>query len=596
MGTWPVRNQKAPAYWDDQLRGYIDDADEALGLLAGSAGDTADEAKALADALDYLTASGRLSTTAVNTTIDGRVLPLVATKSDALGSNLSRFLNRARAGEDVKIVAIGDSILEGTTVTADGGVLGVDDTLPRVAAAVAARFGNTVTKVNHALSGHTVAMGPLSAKWTAAVNEAADLYIIDYGTNDLSADLTSLPVPGYKMADSVAGLERLFRRIRTEVPKADIAFLIANPYNGGIGAGSNPAKVAYNKRVRSVCAYYGVEVIDGFQAFADFPGGYASLMADTTHPNTAGHTVLAAEVMKHLPANFQGPSAGPATVPVRGLYTPEDYDPAVGDTGVQSVLVPTFPMWVETGGGGGWSASGSARVSTTVGNAITGTGNFTELYVMMSTLTSDGLRATLTVDGVTRFTDTDLTTGKQGTYWVPIATDLPATTHTYVLTITAGTAKISRVGWLSGPVAIYNVNQTWQDIAAGSVATAVSDTGSITYLDPSSAASRITWPAGWRSAKVEFSGYVNSRVSAVTTTARRLQIVVRLNGVAISTHQVEIPASAAGTYFPSISISSPAVDITANRLVAVEASIISTDKTNCQVLSWAVQAHLTRLT
>jgi lysophospholipase L1-like esterase len=370
--------------------------------------------------------------------------------TDGEGANLSRFIARARAGRPVKIVAIGDSILQGTTVAADGGTLGVDDTLSVVRDAVAARFAVTATAVNHALSGHTVATGPLSRKWTAAVNEDADLYLVNYGNNDLSGDLTAAPVPGYPLAASMAGLERLFRRLRSDVPKADIAFLIANPYAGGTDAGKNPAKRAYNRRVADVCAAYGVELIDGYAPFIA-RGDYSSLMADGAHPNSAGHRLLADTIMKHLPAASSSPARPPALVPARGLASPQNVDTTVGDTGTLSYLVPTAPMWTEAGT---WVDEGRFRVATSAGARIRGRANFTELYALIDTSAANSLHATLTVDGADVFTSQDMTTGKQGGYWVPLVTGLAPGTHTYEFILTGGTMKVDRVGWLVGADAV----------------------------------------------------------------------------------------------------------------------------------------------
>lgn len=534
--------------------------------------------------------------TSLGDAITGAITAGVGAKADRLGANMSRFLNRSRAGWPVKIVAIGDSILEGTTVTSDGGVLGTDDALPRVAAAVTARFGNTVTTVNVAKSGHTAMMGPLSLLWNDAITEAADLYLIDYGTNDWSGNDYATPVPGYRTAASLAALERLFRRLRNEVPKADIAFLIANPYSSADSASNNVGKKAYNKAVADVCAAYGVEVIDGYAAFMA-SSNRAGLMADSTHPNTAGHTVLAAEVMAHLPAGYTGPSASLAPVPAKGLRRPEEVDLTLGDSGVQSVLVPTASTWVEVGT---WAADGSNRVTSTPGSSFTCTVNAVEFYAMLSTTAADNAVVTIKRDGTTIYASANLTLGKQGTYWVPLITvDNNLTplggTHTFEVVLVSGTLRVTRVGWLRGNVPAYNSDQDWQTVAQGSSTLAIASSGT-TYLTPSSASTRITWPTDWVSAKVRFAGYVNLRTNAATTTPRRAQVLVRLNGVVVDTHQTEVLPSTASIYLPPVTIACPAVDINSNRLVSVEVSMVSTDKTLCELISWDVQAHLVRLT
>ena len=561
---------------DDAVSAAQATAETYADTVAGTAQTNA-EATAAADA----TTKANAAEAAAETYADAVFTP-------SKGSNLSRFIKRCQAGRDVTVVAVGDSILEGTTVTADGGTLGVDDCLSRVATLTEARFGNTVTTSNRAKSGHTVMMGPLSLLWNYAVTDDPDLVLIDYGTNDISADIMSAPVPGYKMDDSIAGLERLFRRLRTDVPQADLCFIIANPYTAG--SSSNPYKQAYNKRVLDVCGAYGVEVVDMYAAFVAL-GDYSGYMADTTHPNSAGHHLYADTVMAHLSSNYIGPGRLPAVMPTLGLSHPEYIDTSQGDTGVLYYLTPTSPMWVETGT---WTDSGSYRNTTTAGDKISGTANFTELYALVDTTAALGLHATLKIDGSDVYTGADFTTGKQGGYWVPLVTGLAPGDHTYELILTAGTLSVDRVGWLAGAenvgVTTFNDDIAFQAIGSGTTLTAVTGT-TVKLVDGT-----VTLPTGWNSADVIPSGFINHRITSATTTIRRFNCLVRINGVTTESHDFSVLPVTENTYTPPLTVSGMRANITADRAISLETKLYSADTTNCYASGWALEVMLIRRT
>ncbi|MDV6299944.1 SGNH/GDSL hydrolase family protein [Dietzia maris] len=521
------------------------------------------------------------------------------------GENLARVVERMRSGQPVTIAAIGDSIFEATTQMPEGGTIAAagEDMLTKVVAGVESQFGVDATGSNQAKSGHTVAMGPLSLMWNAAVAANADLYLIMYGSNDINSDLTAEPVPGYRLEDSIAGLERLFRRIRTEVPKADIAVALSPPYKGSLGASNNAAKTAYNRRVRDVAAAYGVEVIDVWQAFVDTPDYQNALMADTTHPNAAGHTVMAETILEHLPADKTlAASRSVAAIPARGLAHPERVDTSVGDTGAQSLLAPAASgMYVLSGT---FTTDGSYRVSSTVGDSVGGSGLFTEVYVMLDTSAATGLRATLTVDGVAVFTDTPLTTGKQGQYWVPMATGLSPGNHTWSLTITAGTLKVARVGWLAsattGGTAFVNPYARQVQLVPFSSATVpVPSDGTTGYLYGAlygtPGIQTIDRPAGWGGMTVSFQGQVDMRINAATTTPRMVYVVIRHNGTIVYTQYAEVPPTAAALRAPWFSFTTPPIEqIADGRQVSLEVRAMSTDKGNIEVRGHSFAATMIR--
>lgn len=509
------------------------------------------------------------------------------------GANLARFIRRCQAKRPVKVVAIGDSILEGATVTSGGGVLGADDALSLVATQTAARFGNTVTRVNHALSGHTVAMGALGLKWNAAVAEQGDLYLIDYLTNDLSAELYATPVPGYDVDAFAAGLERLFRRLRTDVPKADVAFLIAEPYNNPLADTNNSLKRAYADRARDVCAAYGVEVIDGYSAFLNSGGTApdASLYSDSIHPNKVGHARLATEVMKHLPANHQGPTRLPAAMPAKGLHAPETVAVTQGqDTGTDFLHGPAAVKWVETGT---WTDAGSARTTTTPGDKIAGTLTATEIYAMLDTSTSADLHATLKIDGVTVFTNQAFDARPLGNYWTPLVVGLTPASHTFELILVSGTLTVDRLGWLTAAVGgSYNTDIAHVVLGEGSALTQLPTGGT----DATLLSTTITLPTGWTTADVYLRGFASYRVTATTTTVRHIRTRLLVAAAEVERHEVTVLPVPENTYAPSARFGGVALGVTNGAAIAVTGSLFSTDKTTTYNNAFKVEAMLVRRT
>lgn len=61
--AWPTRNQQGPDFWDDDLKGYIDGADQANAAAASSAQTSANSAQGRADEA-YSTAASAYGTSA----------------------------------------------------------------------------------------------------------------------------------------------------------------------------------------------------------------------------------------------------------------------------------------------------------------------------------------------------------------------------------------------------------------------------------------------------------------------------------------------------------------------------------------------------
>ena len=508
-----------------------------------------------------------------------------------LGANLTRVLSRAKSGRPIKVAAIGDSVLEGTNVTSGGGVLGTDDALSLVASGIASRFGVTATKVNHALSGHTVAMGALSLKWNAAVTEQADLYLIAYGANDSAQQRFATPVRGYSPDAFAAGLERLFRRLRKDVPRADIAWLIYGQYNAASTAAENVALDKYATRAVEVCAAYGVEVIDARARFRAVDGiaPNAALYADSIHPNKAGHAALAAAVMEHLPTSRAGATPALAAVPTLGLYAPEKIGGGQ-DSGADFVLAPTAGKWVETGT---WSTAGSARTSTTAGDKISGTFTGAELYVMLDTSTAADLHATLTIDGSPVYTNQPHDANPVGTSWMMLATGLTPGAHTWELALVSGTMTVSRVGWLASVAGAYNADTAHVVLASDTTLTQVPTSGSALTPLPSGSM-YIDLPAGWATADVYLTGWLEYRITGSTATVRTVRTRLIVDGTDRRDIYVTSGPVGENTYLSPIAVDAVIVGMATHKLAALNITLTSADKTLTYLKAYRLEAKLIR--
>jgi hypothetical protein len=150
-------------------------------------------------------------------------------------SGLGRTVAKLRAGTNIAITYLGDSGLEGDTATAGLDCASVIKTT------LDARFSVTTTKNNRAVSGRTlgtIAMTSAASpsNFAAAITDAADLYVISFGHNDIRAEVSAAYTPGngYRLADGKAALEHFIRKIRIEVPDADIIVSSTWPYTGAL--------------------------------------------------------------------------------------------------------------------------------------------------------------------------------------------------------------------------------------------------------------------------------------------------------------------------------------------------------------------------
>lgn len=217
------------------------------------------------------------------------------------GKRLSRVMAKLYFGQPVTITSLGDSVLEGTTVTSGGGVLGTDDCLSLVRTALAAAYpAATVTMNNRAQSGNTMAM-QIKRAWATALADNADVYILSSGKNELAAYSLSAPgtLEGQSNASSWAMLEAKIAELRATHPTAAIIVMADNPYSAA-STTLNGYQVLWDAGAEQIAYRYGCEFVDGYRAFTRL-GSYDSLLSDGVHPNKAGHALLGATLKAVFP-------------------------------------------------------------------------------------------------------------------------------------------------------------------------------------------------------------------------------------------------------------------------------------------------------
>lgn len=505
--------------------------------------------------------------------------------------NVSRFIKRAKSGEALKIVAIGDSVLEGKTVAN----IATDGAVDLIAKDLATLFATTITAVNHAVSGRTAATSFTKLNVSDALNAKGDLYLISFGKNDRAWETQSaatLPVPGYPTNSSIAMIELMVRLIRSEVPKADIMIVAENPYSP-IENAANLKLVEWNTKVKRVAATYGAEYVDAYAPFASLSASQlAAVVPDGTHPNTAGHRLIADTVLAQIPKDYAGPSIPAFDVPRLGLYGPENIDVGTVQRGWAVVGQPTATpvsglTWINTGAG--WAGTSPASTSV-AGDYAEFVFTGSELMLELSTALADNLVATVTVDTVPTYVAKSFINGKQGpAYMVPVALGLdPNAQHTVRITLVSGVLRINDVAALKGGNSGDTVTVDLGSVSAGG--DPLPTDGTILYMVDKSTA--VPLPAGWKSMDVTFTGYVVLRVSGSFPEERLLNVNLRLDNVLAELMQSTIPprVDATGFHFQPFTVSHTSIRKTAAIAVKFEARVQSAVKTKAERYVWALQA------
>ena len=291
---------------------------------------------------------------------------------------VSRVLAKLHGGQPVKIATIGDSWLEGLTVSTAG-----NDFLNRIASLLTTRFGSTVTKSNRAVSGYS-AFQALDAgttsptRFSQALGDAADLYVICFGANDAASAVVSAYVPGsgYPVAAFKGAIEHMIRRIRIDVPGADIILSNQGPMTGSSHSSDGNLET-YRLAIREVAAAYGLGFIDFQAALAAVGANGTTPAVDdlyiwpvgnayANHPTDEGHRIWAEAALKFFPAN-RLPAPHAPIIPAQPIYGAERYTPspwivapigrAYGTAGVRYI--------------GSWAGQTTApQTSTTAGDQV----------------------------------------------------------------------------------------------------------------------------------------------------------------------------------------------------------------------------------
>lgn len=405
-------------------------------------------------------------------------------------SFVGRTLTKLQTATAIKITFIADSGLEGNTATTPG----TDDAATLFCADLGTRFGVTVTKSNRALSGSTSAY-TLFSSWRspvifpAAIADAADLYVISFGHNDIRSDLAT-PGTGYQRAASAATIEHMIRRIRLAVPLADIILSGEWAYTDTATA-SNAALTPYSAQLRLLAAYYGCEYVDFAAALTSHGVGLGNATTDAIyvypsnapqfgqHPTSAGHRVWADALLAKFPLSST-PTTLPATVLPGSSWT--TYATDTIDTDWTSVItgrsVPNgVPGWRQSGV---WSPLNGAIPSTTAtaGNSIVCQFDGTECFLRLDTGVGQGV-ATINVDGFDLYASLNLATAGSGQTRIPII-GLARGIHNVQVTVVSGSV-------------------TWRglDCRTGSVTTIIDPSNvGITYTGAGWAA-QSTSPSAW---------------------------------------------------------------------------------------------------
>lgn len=353
---------------------------------------------------------------------------------------VARVYEKLSAGRPIKIAAIGDSILEGNTTTTPG----TDDCLSRVAAMLSAAFGVTVSKGNYAVSGRTIMSSMRNGQFAGALSYAADLYIISFGKNDYRSDSPAVPPgTGYPTAAHLGGLEHMIRRIRTDVPFADIIILSENP---DTDATSSAKLLALAKRQREVAAYYGCTFADGYKAFTD-KGNFSAYMYDGVHPNSAGHQLLADTIMAFFEPGHKVAPTPPQPVPLQSMFGAHRYTQINWTSGGGSNR-----LGGRDGGtfvGTGWNAA-SPFTSAVAGDVALMYFSGTEIAIMLNCGAGQGT-ITIDVDGQSYLSSVNLAALESGTRLLPI-TGLDMGPHLVAMKVLSGSVTYTRYEYLKCPI------------------------------------------------------------------------------------------------------------------------------------------------
>jgi len=154
--------------------------------------------------------------------------------------------------------------------------------------------------VNKGISGDTV--GGLASRWTVdVIQERPDWVSIAIGINDVARDSESRKEPSKALGDFEGNYRQLLNRARGTSARIILseAFYVAEEDGAGRGFKVDP----YNAIIRELAEEYGARFVPLDQAFrkAKTKGpNHVWTTGDGVHPNPAGHTLIALQVLGAL--------------------------------------------------------------------------------------------------------------------------------------------------------------------------------------------------------------------------------------------------------------------------------------------------------
>jgi len=194
---------------------------------------------------------------------------------------MKRFLAKLRAGEEVTLSALGDSLTVGYLVP--------EGYLDKVEWDLRQSYpGNKLSVLNHGLSGDTVFGGNARAA-VAFYRTRPDLGIIEFGLNDCFQG-----VPAQQFESS---LRHLVEGCRARVPEMALLLLppipVASPDFEKL---AGPFRTAYQR----IATEFSATIVDFATPWHQAPPSIPLWQGDGVHPTEAGYRVMADVVLKAI--------------------------------------------------------------------------------------------------------------------------------------------------------------------------------------------------------------------------------------------------------------------------------------------------------
>ncbi len=371
------------------------------------------------------------------------------------GKYMARALHKLDFGQVVNLSWFGDSVLEGTTVTSGGGVLGVDDAVSLVTSTLTSRYPtSTVTSYNRCESGRTVAM-EVTAHWAQCLADNADIYVLSGGKNDLARYTLTNPtwLQGQTFDSSIAMLEAKVIELINVRPNACIVIVPDNPYSVA-STTLNGYQQQWNDGAEEIARTYGCVYADVYRAFTSL-GNWDSLLSDGVHPNKSGHALIAATILaacfppswsrayaERQGASFLNPTA-PGSERLHSPWRHTRYGLVGITTEIGTNYLPKLQLVGAPNGVGAHHFSGSGPwTSSTAGDTAIFTFNGSEAFLNIVMGTSQGI-VTIYIDGVPTYSNFDLTTAINGK--ILHLTELGLGWHIGAISIVSGSLTVNRL-------------------------------------------------------------------------------------------------------------------------------------------------------